>query len=147
MIKRFFVLVGLCSWLALSACSAIGDGDTSAKIAFIGLAGKFVEQAPPAERAERAQRIVELADELQVMLDFNGVTVLELQTKGMERIAKSNLTALDKALAMELFNYFAVRIQQSQGDVLGDVVTEETRVTINNILRWARTGALLGAST
>lgn len=122
--------------LILTAC-AIGSGSTASEKLIVQAATmKFIESSD--DRAAKAVRIVRAAETARTWLDSDGVTIDELQTAMLERIASADLEPSDKLLASALVEVVVAELNTRIGE---GIISPEKRATVNAVLSWVEQAA------
>lgn len=139
------LLIAVVMAVALTGCASLGTSPTSEKLIVQVGVMKFIEGAgdAPAERAAKAERIVKAAAVAKVWLDTDGVTLADLKTAMLERIAAADLEASDKLLASALVDVVAAELDVRIGE---GVISPEKRATVNAVLGWVEQAASFYAS-
>jgi uncharacterized protein YceK len=132
--KRIFVAAVMA--VALSGCASFGTSDTSEKLIVQAATMKFIESSD--DRAGKAARIARAADQARVWLDTDGVTVADLQTAMLERIAAADLEPSDKLLASALVEVVVAELNVRIGE---GIISADKRATVNAVLGWVEQAA------
>lgn len=122
--------------VALTGCATLGSGSAAEKLVVQVATMKFIEAGD--DRAAKAARIVKAAAQARVWLDTDGVTIADLHSAMMARIASADLEPSDKLLAAALVDVVAAELDTRIG---AGVISPEKRATVNAVLSWVEQAA------
>lgn len=134
------ILIAAVMAIALTGCASLGTSPASEKLVVqIGVM-KFIEGGSdaPQERAAKAARIVKAAAEARIWLDTDGVTIADLQSAMLTRIAAADLEPSDKLLASALVEVVVSELNVRIGE---GVISADKRATVNAVLGWVEQAA------
>lgn len=114
----------------LSGCASF-QGSATEKLVVQAATMKVIEAG--SDRVEKAARIIAAADAARVWLDMDGVTLSDLRSAMVERIAAADIEASDKLLATALVDVVVAELDMRIGDGL---ISPEKRVRVNTVLSW-----------
>lgn len=122
--------------LALAGCASFSGSSAAEKLIVQVATMKFIESGE--DRAAKAARIVKAAAQARVWLDTDGVTIADLHSAMMARIASADLEPSDKLLAAALVDVVAAELDVRIG---AGVISPEKRATVNAVLSWVEQAA------
>jgi outer membrane PBP1 activator LpoA protein len=122
--------------IILTGCATGGGSGATEKLVVQAATMKFIESSD--DRAAKAARIAKAADQARVWLDTDGVTIADLQTAMLERIAAADLEPSDKLLASALVEVVVSELNVRIG---AGVISPEKRATVNAVLAWVEQAA------
>lgn len=114
----------------LSGCASF-QGSATEKLVVQAATMKVIEAG--SDRVEKAARIIAAADAARVWLDMDGVTLSDLRSAMVERIAAADIEQSDKLLATALVDVVVAELNMRIGDGL---ISPEKRVRVNTVLSW-----------
>lgn len=124
--------------LALTGCASTPDGERAERIAVQGATVLLIERS---ERpGDKAARVVEAIDRLQTILLDTNVTVGDLRSTLLQRVAERELSPGEKMLALEVIAEVATVVETKVGK---GYLSAEAIVTVNTVLGWIENTAAL----
>lgn len=126
--------------LGLSACSTTPEGERRDRLGVQVTTMALIERAD--NPTAKAARIVALSDAMRVMLDMAEVTVGDLRTALLARLAERSaageVSPLERTVALEFINTISDGVERRVGSGL---LTPDTRVKVNTVLTWIEDAA------
>lgn len=120
----------------LQGCASVNTQSATQKLVVQAATMKFIEASD--DRAAKAKRIVDAADQAKIWLDMDGVSIADLQAAMSQRIAESDLEPSDKLLASALVEVIVADLDARIG---AGVLSPESRATVNTVLGWVEQAA------
>lgn len=99
----------------LPACTTLDRHPAAAALVVQVATLKYIEQAPPEERAARAARVIAVADAVQIAADGTSLSIEGLAQLALERIPPT-LEASDRILAVGLVNVISQELTARLGN-------------------------------
>ena len=141
-IGRFILALVIVSFIAelITGCSTTPDGERRDRLGVQVTTMALIERAD--NPAAKAARIVALSDAMRVMLDMAEVTVGDLRTALLARLAERSaageVSPLERTVALEFINTVSDGVERRVGSGL---LTPDTRVKVNTVLTWIEDAA------
>lgn len=144
--KRLFVHALVAASLALAGCASTGGVSDDSRGAAAQLivkyaAMKYIEQASPVNRAERAVRVLEVAKLVAETARGEEITLQRLAAIAAEQLP-ATLTPADRMLALALISTAQTELQKRTG--VGGIQSD-TLLKLTEILDWIQQAAVLYA--
>lgn len=138
--KRFycsFLSLYLATVAVLSGCATIEKHSAVVSLVVSQATMRYIEQASPLARAERASRVARIASDIEAVASGRPVTIPELASLALQAIP-SNLEPSDRALAVSIIQVAAQELQNKIGE---NVLTAEQTVTVKAVVEAVRLAA------
>lgn len=122
-----YIAAAFLSLSMLAGCSSLGQGDSLlAEVAVRYATMKYLEEHP-----EKADRVVELAEQAKVLLDTDLVSLVDIKQEIMKRVDFHEVGAADYVLISTLADLIATEVRVNLD---GGYLTDDQKVKVNQIL-------------
>lgn len=135
-LMRVASVVAMMVSITLPGCATLEEQEPAAKATIQFVVMNEIEQS--SDRAAKAKSIAAIAGEATVMLDVESVTLPELKTKIMQRLAERDLEPSRMLAASFLVDAVGQEIQKRIGE---GILSPEDKVTVNKVLSWVEEAA------
>lgn len=111
------------------ACQTLNEHSAAVQLIVSQAAMRYIEQAAPTARAERAAKIIEVVAKVRAVASGEPVTIADLARLAISEIP-SSLAPSDRALAVSIVNIAAQELQLKigEGTIPADALVKVTAV-------------------